>query len=200
MKRLLLFAALVATTSMACSSCGPAELETESAAVVEEEPWPFVTWEDCSQAVGDHPCNFTLLDQDNKEISLYDFYGSTVILDLSAMWCGPCQMAGSDVQNTIERFADEDIRYVTVLIENLQGDPPNQSDVQSWAMNLGIETEPILQGSRSFLSNDATIGWPLESWPTFVLITSEMEVYIFQKGYNQQVLDMLIEDTILQTQ
>lgn len=199
MKRLLLFAALVATTSMACSSCGPAELETEDTVMV-EEPWAFATWEECSQVAGDHPCNFTLLDQDNKEVSLYDFYGSTVILDLSAMWCGPCQMAGGDVQSTIERFADEDIRYVTVLIENLQGDPPNQSDVQSWATNLGIETEPILQGSRSFINNDATIGWPLESWPTFILITSEMEIYIFQKGYNQQVLDMLIEDTISQTQ
>lgn len=200
MKRLLLFAAVIAATAVACSSCGPAELKTETEETAEPEPWGFATWEDCSQVVGDHPCNFTLLDQDNNEISLYDFYGSTIILDLSAMWCGPCQMAGSDVQSTIERFADEDVRYVTVLIENLQGNPPNQSDVQSWAMNLGIETEPILQGSRDFLNPDANIGWPLESWPTFILITSEMEIYVFQKGYNQQVLDVLIEDAISQTQ
>jgi thiol-disulfide isomerase/thioredoxin len=198
MKRLLLFAALATTISMACTSCEPAKLQTEDV-IIPEEPWAFATWEDCSQVVGDHPCNFTLLDQDNKEVSLYDFYGSTIILDLSAMWCSPCQAAGSDVQDTIERFASEDIRYVTVLIENLQGNPLTQDDVQSWALNLGIETEPILQGSRDFLNSDATIGWPLESWPTFILITSEMKIHTFQKGYSQQILDMLIEDTISQT-
>ena len=54
---------------VACSSCGPAELETtETAEEVEEDPYPFATWESCSQSEGDHPCNFTLLDQSDEEV------------------------------------------------------------------------------------------------------------------------------------
>ena len=195
-----LFAILFLGLSLfACSACGPAELEAEIPEV-EVDPYPFATWETCSQTEGDHPCNFTLLDQNNEDVSLYDFYGSTIILDLSAMWCGPCQAAGSDVQATVDRFADDDIRYITVLIEDLQAGPVDQLEAQTWASTLGIETEPILQGSRDLLNANAAIGWPLQSWPTFVLITSEMEIYVFQTGYNQQTLDMLIEETISQTQ
>ena len=104
-----------------------------------------------------------------------------------------------DVQATAERFAEDDVRYITVLVENLQGLPPELSDVQSWASDLGITTEPVLQGSRDLVNPDPALGYPLESWPTFVLITKDMKVYTYQKGYNQQVLDMLIEDTISQT-
>ncbi len=183
----------------ACSSCGPAELKVPMD-TAPESPWPFATWDECSQEVGAHPCNFTLKDQSDEEVSLYDFYGNVIVLDLSAMWCGPCRMAGADVQATVERFAEHDVKYITVLIDNLQGRPPSLLDVQSWANDLGITTEPVLQGSRDFLSADPTIGYPLESWPTFILITKDMKVYLYQKGYNQQVLDMLIEDTISQSQ
>ncbi len=197
MKKLII-AGLIAMSTLACSSCGPAELRTNDT-VAAVNPYPFATWETCSQTVGEHPCNFTLSDQDDEEVSLYDFYGSTIILDLSAMWCGPCQAAGSDVQETVERFSDEDLSYITVLIENLSGEPPTQSDAQLWASSLGIESEPILRGSRDLLNANPSLGWPLTSWPTFILITSEMEVYVFQSGYNQQLLDSLIEDTISQT-
>lgn len=192
-----IFLSMLLTLATACSGCGPGELIVEDSVEVEPYPW---AQEDCSHEVGSQPCNFELKDQNDTVVSLYDFYGDVVILDLSAMWCGPCQVAGGDVQSTIERFSDHDIRYITVLIDNPQGGPPGLSDVQSWATNLGIETEPVLQGSRDMLNSDPLLGWPLESWPTFVLINSEMEVYYFQKGYNQQVLDSLIEDTILQTQ
>tara|TARA_Y100001973_G_C5139714_1_gene302285 strand:- start:325 stop:912 length:588 start_codon:yes stop_codon:yes gene_type:complete len=195
MKNLLLTAAMVFMS--ACSACGPAELKVNDSVEVEPYPWAL---DECSQVVGAQPCNFELRDQNDVLVNLYDFYGSTVVLDLSAMWCGPCNVAGMDVQATVERFAEHDVRYITVLIDNSQGQPPSLTDAQNWATNLGIETEPVLQGSRDLLSSDPTSGWPLESWPTFIMITSDMEIYYFQKGYNQQVLDMLIEDTISQSQ
>ena len=182
----------------ACSACGPAELKTETAAPA--DPYPFAVWEDCSQVALDHPCNFTLKDQNDEDVSLYDFYGSTIVLDLSAMWCGPCQIAARDVQATVERFADHDVRYISVLIDNQQGERPTLADAQTWANTFGITSEPVLQGSRDILNADPTQGWPLGSWPTFVLITSDMKILLFQAGYNQQLLDILIEDTIAHSQ
>lgn len=183
---------------VACASCGPAELETTETAV--EDPYPFATWETCSQAIGDHPCNFTLPDQNGEEVSLYDFYGAPIVLDLSVMWCGPCQLAGSDVQATTDRFSDDGLRYITMLIEDLGGEPVDVVDAESWATTLGIISEPVLQGSRDMLSPNVTTGWPLASWPTFVLITADMKIYTFQAGYSQTLLDSLIEETIAQTQ
>ena len=37
-----------------------------------------------------------LMAKHGNEANLYDHYGKVIILDLSVMWCGPCQMAGKD--------------------------------------------------------------------------------------------------------
>jgi thiol-disulfide isomerase/thioredoxin len=174
------------------SACAPTKVNFGETDEAVNDP---ITWTECSQNIGDHPCNFTLKDQNDNDISLYDMYGSVIVLDMSAMWCGPCQQAGSDVQETINRFPDTNIEYITVLIENLQGEAPSLDDVNNWATVLGIITEPVLQGSRSFLNSDPAVGWPLQSWPTFAFITRDMKIYEILKGYNQQNIDYLIEQT-----
>ena len=115
------------------------------------------------------------------------------------MWCGPCNVAATDVTGTVQRFAEHDLRYITVLIENSIANEPSQQDLENWANSYGI-TEPVLGGSRDLLSSSPQAGWPLSSWPTFILITEDMEIYLFQAGYSQALLDYLIENTIDQTQ
>ena len=53
----------------------PAELEIKSTGepAVDERAWE--TWDACSQEIGDHPCNFKLVDHNGEEVELYDFYG-----------------------------------------------------------------------------------------------------------------------------
>ena len=183
-----------------CNSCGPAELETPEDTQEEEVlPYEWATWETCSQIEGDHPCNFTLHDQNGNEVSLYDFHGSPIILDFSAMWCGPCQMAASDLQNTVDQYADDDLRYVTVLIDNLNGEPPTQSDLEGWANSYGI-SESVLGGNRDMIDYSAQVGWSLTSWPTFVGITSDMEVHLILQGYSTSLIEYLADETIAASQ
>ena len=151
-----------------------------------------ITWTECSQNIDDHPCNFTLLDQNNEERSLYDFYGKVIVLDFSAMWCGPCKSAASHIQETAD---NNDVHYITVLIENSYGMPPELEDAQTWVNMFSITSEPVLMGSRDMLSSDPELGWPLTSWPAFFFITPDMKIKFHQKGFNQQTIDALIEET-----
>ncbi len=192
-KSIFLVASLI--FSMACSACGPAEVETDGGQDSEEVEYPFVSWDTCSQKSGDHPCNFTLKDQHGNDVSLYDFYGDTVIIDFSVMWCGPCQIAAAEVQDVSDRLKDEDFTYITILIENLAAQPPSQEDCQGWADVYGIN-EPVLQGSRELLDISGESGWPLESWPTFYFIDDEMVLNTSLKGFSSSYIDMLIEDTM----
>lgn len=143
----------------------------------------------CSQRPGYYPCNFTLRDQDDKDIALYSFYGEITILDISAMWCGPCVMAAGDVQEIADKYS---INYVTLLIEDTYGNEPDLADVRAWSTNNKIK-EPVLQGSTDMISSWPDAGWPLYALPTFYVMDEELVIQVVQSGYNRSIMESYIE-------
>ena len=137
----------------------------DSASLEQEYPWGS-----CSYGIGDHACNFVLRDQHDNEVSLYDFYGDTIVVDFSTMWCGPCQMAATEVQEVKDAFSNLGLVYLTVLIENAHGDDPSVLDCNEWSNTYDI-TEPVLAGNRSLIDASGAHGWSITSWPTFFFIT-----------------------------
>jgi len=147
-------------------------------------------WSTCYTATGEHPCDFTLLNQNGDEVSLYDYYGKVIILDFSAMWCGPCQAAARSIDDTVKKFGADEIVYITILIENTQRLPPTIEDLELWASGNNIELGPVLGADRSFLENN---GWQLEAWPTFYFIDREMILRGHLRGYSEAAVDDAID-------
>jgi len=187
-KRILSLLALSSVIVMWVSMCSGCDRDTSH----------IVDWDDCSQAMGDHPCDFTLIDQHGNEFILYDHIGKYIILDLSAMWCGPCQFAATEVEELQQKYGD-DVVYVTILIENQSGNPPTKNNVKDWADIFGIETAPVLGGSRNLISGDVNVGWPLEAWPQFHIIDRNMVLIDSFKGsragrMESKIKELLAED------
>ena len=150
----------------------------------------------CAYWVGDKVCDFVRTETSTGlPISLYDFSGSPIVLDLSAMWCGPCQAAAADTNNTVARYSDNNLRYITVLFEDLQGNHPDGEDLQLWVDNFGI-TEPVLASDYSLLNADSSQGFPLRAWPTFILIDENLIIRERVEGYSQETLDEAIDRLI----
>jgi thiol-disulfide isomerase/thioredoxin len=170
-KRILRIAAIASVVVLLFSIC--------SACIRDKSK--IVDWDDCSQEMGDHPCDFTLVDQHGEDFNLYDHYGKIIIIDFSAMWCGPCQFAATEVEELQKRY-NKDIVYVTILIENGHGHPPTRNNVEDWAEIFHIETAPVLGASRNFLSSDPDKGWPLSAWPQFYIIDRDMVIIDSFKG------------------
>jgi len=57
--------------------------------------------------VGDEAPNYTLLDLDGRNISLADFRGQPVIMNLWATWCAPCRIEMPALQEAIERHQEQ---------------------------------------------------------------------------------------------
>ena len=134
-------------------------------------------------------------DQNGNEVSLYDFYGDTIVIDFSVMWCGPCNVAASEVQAVKDAYDANGFAYLTVLVETPQGDTPDSSDCKDWADTYEI-TEPVLAGSRDMIDYSSTNGWPVQGWPTFYFITDEMVIHTSLRGFSSSYIDMLIQDTM----
>ena len=98
---------------LGCGACNKGEIDE---IVEEENP---ITWEECGYNQGDHMCDFSLVDQNGDHFDLYDHIGDPIILDYSSMWCGYCQVAAGSVTSVQDYYADHDLLYVTILIENI---------------------------------------------------------------------------------
>ena len=155
-----------------------------------------VNFEDCGYGVGDNPCNFSLTDQNNKRFNLWDHYGSAMVLDFSAMWCGYCRIAAGTVQETHDRYADQGFHYVTILIEDYNGLAVEQNDLQTWATAAGITTAPVLAADMSMMDPSGESGWPVTGWPTFVVIDKEMTIYYGQSGWNEAAIEAAIQGAL----
>ena len=155
----------------------------------------IIDWEDCSQEIGDHPCDFTLIDQNGEEFNLYDHHGKIIILDFSAMWCGPCMMAAREIEALQKKYSN-DIVYVTLLIENSNGNTPTLANVKKWAEYFGIKSAPVLGSSREFLSDDPDEGWYLTGWPTFYIIDKDMVIVNYARGFYAGLIEHLIISTL----
>jgi peroxiredoxin len=183
----LLSIVMLMLSMLSCTSCEP------KADVIDSAPGP-ITWDTCSQQINDHPCDFTLPDQHGEPWSLYNAYGSIVVLDFSAAWCTYCQLAGSTTQTLQDAYA-EDVVYVTVLVDDLYGAPATVEVAAEWADMYGI-TAPVLVGSRDMLDASGLEGWPVSGWPRFFFIDKEMTLVHSLAGYSEESM-ITVLDTML---
>ena len=189
----LIFAACLFLTSIGCVGCEPAQ-ETPEPEVV-EDPSP-ITWEDCSHEIDDHPCDFNLTDQNGDNWNLYEHYGSIIILDFSTEWCYYCQVAAADAQVLQDDYADKDVIYVTILVEDSAGVAATQALAAQWADHFGI-TAPVLAGSREMLDSTNPGGWVVEGWPTFYIIDREMVLNQYMRGYSSTNLMLMLDNMLV---
>ena len=124
-------------------------------------------------SVGDVPHDFRLIDQHGAEVSLWQFYGSVVLLDISTMWCAPCQQIAQDVNETWEDYRDEGFMYLTVLPEDFEGASVGADDLDLWAENFNIEA-PVMADDGGY-SYEVE---PNHEWPVVMLINRKMEIVV----------------------
>ena len=186
---------LLAVFLIFCATgCSPS-ISTDSPDTSIETGYSFVDWKECSQVVGAHPCNFTLLDQNNNPWSLYDHYGKVVVLDFSAMWCGICNKIAQKGEEFINDYGADNVVWVTILIDDAQGNPIDQEDLQHWASTYNLST-PVLAGSRNMIDYSSKYGYNIISWPTMIVISKEMVITYGSHGWNEATTRQAVEDNL----
>ena len=141
--------------------------------------------------VGQTVPEIRLDDQFGAEVSLWQFSGDVILLDISAVWCRPCQELAAGTQKTQDKYAEEGFTYVTVLQQNLESDPPTTEELVEWADAFGI-TAPILGDLAEPQTDDAVVNGTL---PVVLLIDRSLTV-VERLSTDEEEIDAAIEEIL----
>ena len=95
------------------------------------------------------------LDQFGDEVSLWQFHGCVVAVDISTGWCGPCRLLAQEVDEVQHDYDSQGFVYVTLMPENEGGTPPEPVDLMDWSEDWEV-SGPIV-GDQ--------VGWSYEVVP-----------------------------------
>ena len=66
---------------------------------------------------GEDPFDFTFPDREGNDVSLSDFVGSVVYVDVWATWCGPCVAEIPHLIEIEEEYVDQNITFLGVSVD-----------------------------------------------------------------------------------
>lgn len=129
--------------------------------------------------IGQPAPNFKLPDLTGQQVSLDQFKGKVVLLDLWATWCGPCRMTMPVVENLQKEFSGS----MVLLAVNLQD---SRDDVRDYIRAQGIH-------SRVLLDQEGNVGamYGAETIPREILIDKQGIIRFVMPGYGPQMASQL---------
>jgi thiol-disulfide isomerase/thioredoxin len=133
------------------------------------------------------------MDQTGSDWSLYEHYGSIIVLDFSAMWCGYCQKAAIVAQGIQDNHKDDNVIWVTILLQNNYGQLPSLGDLNEWASAFDMSSAPVLSGNTSIIDLTGLNGFNVSSWPGIIIIDRDMTIAYELAGWNEMQIKFWLE-------
>ena len=108
--------------------------------------------------------HFSAFDLEGTPISLDDYRGDVVLLNIWATWCAPCKEEMPSIQRLHEQVQDEDFHVLAVSIDQPTGDhdPANPLDgrLRVFAESLGLTFTILHDPSGEISTTYQTTGVP----------------------------------------
>lgn len=104
---------------------------------------------------------------DSKSISLSNFKGKYVVIDVWATWCGPCLFQSPYFEKMAFKYKKENIQFIALSTDK---------DITKWYVSAKLKSKSVLQlhaNDMEKLRKDYNI----ESIPRFILIDTEGKIY-----------------------
>lgn len=170
------------------SACSPS--------LAPENSWPSAEELPCDVGgtgfqTGQVPPELVAPDQTGATVSLWQFFGHVTVVDISTMWCAPCQDLAHGVQATADAFAADGLVYVTVLPENIHNEVPTVDDLAYWANSFHI-TSPVLSDGENWYAGAVVEA----SFPQVMVLNERLEICKRDIAANDAAVEAAIESCL----
>jgi thiol-disulfide isomerase/thioredoxin len=153
------------------------------------EPDP-IYWEACSYKEGDHICDFTYANAADTTTTLYDYYGSIVVIEYFTEWCPYCRQAAERAGD----YIGEDEVLLSVMLENQYGMDPRLEDAERWASAYNLDPESVLRAGDYILDGNAEWGPDVTGLPGFIIVDEDMVIKHKIRGWSLELMQQIISD------
>ena len=123
--------------------------------------------------------DFTMLDLDNKKISLSDFKGKVVVINFWATWCHPCRAELPDFVEVSNSYKDSNVQFIGISDDDI-------SALKKFAIDYGIEYPTLVDGSVDRIMPE----WDISAIPTTFILNKDGEIMF--KNIGMMAKDKLI--------
>ena len=117
---------------------------------------------------GEAATDFTYPDKDGNDVSLSDFVGSVVYVDVWATWCGPCRAEMPFLHDLESEYSDKNVTFIGVSVDE-------EKNRQSW---LDMMVDKEMKGVHLFADgwSQITKDYAINEIPRFMLFDTEGNV------------------------
>lgn len=127
-----------------------------------------------------------------NDFNLESFRGKVILLNFSAMWCGPCRREAPELVGIYNQYHARGLEIVQCIIEDEDGNPADMSDLKRWIDEFQLNITVINDPDRSSADLvDISQGIPFN-----VIIDRDFLIRYRSAGFNEDVVVNAIESLL----
>lgn len=129
--------------------------------------------------VGEVVPDLQLMDQYGDPVSLHQFRGKAILLDVMAQWCVPCQGSAPAYQELWTNREVDGLVVVAAMNANIAFQEPETADLQAWEAEFGL-THPVVRAPDDDLPQSGSV-------PTAYYIGRDLKLVAVETGWDGAV-------------
>ena len=147
--------------------------------------------------IGDTISDFNFTDQYGNDGHAYQFYGSVMLIDFSAGWCGPCQTVAEEANGMWESYREQGFMIMHMMVDDYQGNGSSISFLEQWSADFALDFPVVMDSTDEAYGGTYQSGLNEGYIPFMILVDKEGKIdKAYTGGGNDAAIASRVEELL----